>query len=320
MTNLHPKEIPQIAIGTSLQVDPKEKRNVYFEDRHTDCTIRRMRSSPIASRQLRQYTSPIEGVSKSVERGRVGTYSVSAFESVLLIDLNESTGHPCARASESAFMNRTSFQSDSIAIKHKRRSWRPAIELLEQRLAPSVATINWTDVHQQIDGFGASSAWTMPTMTTAQANLFFSQTSGIGLSLLRSRIAPNGTTGEVSTMQLAQARARWSGARPWSPPAAWKTNNDVNNGGSLLPSHYQDYANQLANYVQNMQAQGINLYALSIQNEPDWTATYESCNWTASQFHDFVAVLGPTFCAAGLRPRSCCRRKAAGISNWPPTP
>ncbi len=182
----------------------------------------------------------------------------------------------------------------------KRVSWRPAIEALEQRLAPSVATINWTDVHQQIDGFGASSAWTLPTMTTAQANLFFSQTSGIGLSLLRNRIAPDGTSGEVSTMQMAQARGALVWSTPWTPPAAWKTNNDVNNGGSLLPSHYQDYANQLANYVQNMQAQGINLYALSIQNEPDWTATYESCNWTASQFHDFMAILGPTFAQRGI--------------------
>ena len=39
---------------------------------------------------------------------------------------------------------------------------------------------------------------------------------------------------------------------------------------------------------------------MSIQNEPDYTASYDSCNWTAAQFHDFLAVLGPTFAQRGL--------------------
>ncbi len=37
---------------------------------------------------------------------------------------------------------------------------------------------------------------------------------------------------------------------------------------------------------------GINLYALSMQNEPDVNTTnYESCVWTGQQFHDFIPYL-----------------------------
>jgi glucuronoarabinoxylan endo-1,4-beta-xylanase len=180
--------------------------------------------------------------------------------------------------------------------------WQPQVEELESRLTPSAATINWISVFQKIDGFGASSAWTLPSMTPAQAQLFFSQKDGIGLSLLRSRIAPDpsGTSGEVATMQQAQAMGVEVWSTPWSPPAQWKSNGNVNNGGYLLPSHYQDYANELASYVLNMKAQGITIHAVSIQNEPDIVASYESCTWTSSQFAAFLPIVANTFDADGV--------------------
>jgi glucuronoarabinoxylan endo-1,4-beta-xylanase len=177
------------------------------------------------------------------------------------------------------------------------------VEMLELRILPNVATIDWNAVHQQIAGFGASSAWTLPTMTTAQANLFFSQTNGIGLSLLRSQISDtstSGTSNEVKTMQMAQALGATVWSTPWSPPAQWKSNGDIANGGYLLPQYYQDYANLLTNYVLNMKADGISIYAVSIQNEPNISAGYDSCTWTAQQIHDFVTILGPTFARHGV--------------------
>ena len=60
------------------------------------------------------------------------------------------------------------------------------VEPLESRLTPS--TIDWNQTYQTIDGFGASSAWVVPSLTSAHANLLFSPTQGIGLSLERSRI------------------------------------------------------------------------------------------------------------------------------------
>src|ERR1035438_4988764 len=64
-------------------------------------------------------------------------------------------------------------------------------------------TVDWMDVHQQIDGFGASSAFLTATWTAAQANMFFSTNSGIGLSLLRTQIQPGGFT---RANQIPQSR------------------------------------------------------------------------------------------------------------------
>lgn len=116
----------------------------------------------------------------------------------------------------------------------------------------SDTTINWNEVHQRIDGFGAAAAWTAPNISNTLADTFFSADKGVGLSLVRLRIAPDGTTLETTTAQRAIARGATVWASAWSPPAAWKTNNDTKNGGSLLPSHYQDWANTLVNFVKNM--------------------------------------------------------------------
>ena len=158
-------------------------------------------------------------------------------------------------------------------------------------------TVNWSDVHQQIDGFGASSAATGNGITNTQADLFWSTTSGVGLSLLRVQIENNGTYPDLATMQKAQDRGVKIWGTPWSPPASMKSNGSTTNGGSLLASDYQAYANYLSSYVLGLKnSYGINLYALSIQNEPDYTAAWDSCIWTGQQFHDFLRNnLLPTF-------------------------
>jgi glucuronoarabinoxylan endo-1,4-beta-xylanase len=80
-----------------------------------------------------------------------------------------------------------------------------------------------------------------------------------------------------------------------------KTNHVTTNGGSLLATNYQAYANYLAGYVSTLHSYGVDLYALSVQNEPDWTANWDSCIWTGLQFHDFVAKLYPALVAKGLK-------------------
>lgn len=195
----------------------------------------------------------------------------------------------------------------------------------------AVATVDWNNVHQRIDGFGASSAWN-GSWTTAEADVLFSTNNnisylgstynGAGLSLLRNHItfanttsaSDTPTTVETSIMQLAQARGARVWSTPWTPAAGFKSTNDLYdsspvtnaiNGGSYLGSGNNitnvNYANQLANYVTSMKNQGINLYALSIQNEPDANVTnYEACQWSGAQFHDFVTNLYSALAAQGL--------------------
>ena len=162
--------------------------------------------------------------------------------------------------------------------------------------------VDWNDVHQRIDGFGASSAWDGSTWSTAEADLFFSTNNGCGLSLIRSRIQPDGTTMESSIMQSAQARGATVWSSPWSPPIIYKDTNSVNGGNfASSPDNYQGYAAQLANYVVSMQnTYGINVSAISVQNEPDVDQTYESCMWTAQQIHDFVPYLSAALLASNV--------------------
>ena len=84
-------------------------------------------------------------------------------------------------------------------------------------------TVDWNGVFQRIDGFGASSAFLVRTWTSAEADLFFSTNTGIGLSLLRNQIQPPATTNAVafaSTSEIGMKLAQARGARIWSAPCS----------------------------------------------------------------------------------------------------
>lgn len=73
-------------------------------------------------------------------------------------------------------------------------------------------------------------------------------------------------------------------------------------GGVLASAHYQDYADVLADYAKGFEANmGYPLAAISIQNEPNFLPkTYESCWWTADQFHNFLPKLSSAWSAKGV--------------------
>lgn len=54
---------------------------------------------------------------------------------------------------------------------------------------------------------------------------------------------------------------------PWTPPVWMKTNSN-SKGGSLLPKYYDAYALYFVKYIQSMKKEGINIDAITIQNEP----------------------------------------------------
>ncbi|MFJ1895876.1 RICIN domain-containing protein [Streptomyces sp. NPDC088115] len=86
---------------------------------------------------------------------------------------------------------------------------------------------------------------------------------------------------------------------PWTPPAWMKTNNALN-GGSLKPESYQAYADYLVKAIQAYGQQGITLTDLSVQNEPEFAASYPSMTMTSSQQADFIKVLDRALTSAGL--------------------
>jgi len=141
---------------------------------------------------------------------------------------------------------------------------------------------------QTMAGFGASSAWTAPTMSADMADFFFSEEKGIGLSLLRVQIKPWGETTELGTVDLAVERGVAVWGAPWSPPAEWKDTNSTVEGGYLLPQHYQDWADRLANFADAMDARGTPMFAISAQNEPDYVNHWDTCQWEEHDFADFI--------------------------------
>jgi glucuronoarabinoxylan endo-1,4-beta-xylanase len=165
------------------------------------------------------------------------------------------------------------------------------------------AIINWTELHQEIDGFGASSASDMPELnaiTDARADMFFDPFKGIGLSLLRTQIQPDGSSLEIVTAQKAAARGARVWAAPWTPPANYKTNGTLERGGYLITSNYSGWASVLAGYIKWMRSKGVPIYALSVQNEPDISQTYGSCLYSAQNIHDFVPHLYSALQSTGV--------------------
>jgi glucuronoarabinoxylan endo-1,4-beta-xylanase len=55
----------------------------------------------------------------------------------------------------------------------------------------------------------------------------------------------------------------------------------------LNENSYDAYAAHLKSFADYMANQGVPLFAVSIQNEPDATVTYESCSWDGTQMLNF---------------------------------
>jgi glucuronoarabinoxylan endo-1,4-beta-xylanase len=162
-------------------------------------------------------------------------------------------------------------------------------------------TINPVMTYQTMDGFGFADVWQSKTnSTSALLTLLFDPINGIGSTLLR--IGIDGTSGTPDIMGDAAfvdgpAIVKYGGkvwAAPWSPPASMKDNNNVNNGGHLLTSDYDSWASVLAAFpAYYKQQSGVDLYAISAQNEPDFTASYQSCLFNSAQMNAWIKVLQP---------------------------
>jgi glucuronoarabinoxylan endo-1,4-beta-xylanase len=138
-------------------------------------------------------------------------------------------------------------------------------------------------------------------MPDSMADRFFSAELGLGLSLLRIQVKPEGVSFELDTARLAVERGAKIWAAPWSPPAEWKTNGETIMGGSLFEDRYDDWAASLADFAQHMDSEGLPLLAISAQNEPDYSAEWDTCLWSPDELATFVGEhLGPALRERGL--------------------
>ena len=87
---------------------------------------------------------------------------------------------------------------------------------------------------------------------------------------------------------------------PWSPPAWLKVNQTYNCAGTnrLVQNgkYLMTHAKYLAKYVQAYRAEGVDVIAVAIQNEPFASQVFPSCVWKPEELRDFIGkYVGPTF-------------------------
>ena len=196
-------------------------------------------------------------------------------------------------------------------------------------------TVSWNDTRQNIEGFGASSAFFGQTITEDVADQLFDAKKGIGLSLLRIMIGvpadtdnsalaaepetganPVATSPELYTAQQAYVRGARVWATAWTPPPIWKEHNSklgsqtdstvgtVFKTNKLVSSHYGDYANYLADFVDLMAKNSVPLMGVSPANEPDYVASWDGAQWSPDELTTFIGQnMGPTFakCCASVK-------------------
>jgi glucuronoarabinoxylan endo-1,4-beta-xylanase len=171
----------------------------------------------------------------------------------------------------------------------------------------ATVTVDGLVEYQRIDGFGGAGAYCEGLLKNIQepkrtevANLLFTD---LGTSIYRLRAwtkiesvnddnnpdhfnwtAFNFNTDQDQVWTAIQAKNRGVTkfiASVWSPPGWMKDTGNETNGGSLLPSMYNEFAEWLAAYVIGYKTyHNIDIGWISIQNEPNYVGTWETCTYT----------------------------------------
>jgi len=142
--------------------------------------------------------------------------------------------------------------------------------------------------HQVIRGFGGMvhNTWQSGNgLSDADAKIAFGTGDGtIGLNTLRIPVNKN-SNDFGKELAAAKSAKKYAGddfilyATPWDSPYAGG-NSHVNSG------NYQKYTDHLNSFAEYMKNQGVPLYAISFQNEPDWCGEW-TC-WSADEIYNYT--------------------------------
>jgi glucosylceramidase len=191
---------------------------------------------------------------------------------------------------------------------------------------------------QQIEGFGgafteaAAVTWRKMSPTNQQAiiNAYFDAATGHGYTLCRTHInscdfstsnyAYDEVAGDTELKHFSIARDQHAllpmiqaalaaskkpfklFATPWSPPAWMKTNGEMNHGGKLKPEYRQAWADYFVRYIQEYKKQGVNIWGVTMQNEPEANSPWDNCLYSPTEARDFIRdYLGRTMKQARLQ-------------------
>ena len=159
--------------------------------------------------------------------------------------------------------------------------------------AASVATINADKTYQVIRGFGGINLpdWGVDLTESQRKTAFTNCDNCLGFTVLRVYVSDdsNAWKKSVPVAKFAQQQGATIFATPWNPPSYMceKFSSGGRSGKRLRRDKYGDYVNHLNKFVDFMKANGVNIYAISIQNEPDYAQEWTW--WTSQECVDFLA-------------------------------
>ncbi|MDT0122121.1 glucuronoxylanase [Paenibacillus sp. RRE4] len=159
--------------------------------------------------------------------------------------------------------------------------------------AASDANINLSSQKQVIRGFGGINhpAWIGDLTAAQRETAFGNDQNQLGFSVLRIWVDPdrNNWSRELATAKRAIEKGAIVFASPWNPPSSmvetFNRNGDTN-AKRLRYDKYAAYAQHLNDFVTYMKNNGVNLYSISIQNEPDYA--HDWTWWTPQEILRFM--------------------------------
>ncbi|SET19730.1 RICIN domain-containing protein [[Clostridium] polysaccharolyticum] len=159
--------------------------------------------------------------------------------------------------------------------------------------AASDVTVNLASEKQTMQGIGGINhpVWTSDLSSAQRETAFGNGANQLGFSILRIHVDENKNnwSKELATAKAAVAKGALVFASPWNPPASMCekfTRNGKPNQQRLKYSSYGAYADYLNEFVTYMKNNGVNLYAISVQNEPDYADTWTW--WTPQEMLNFM--------------------------------
>jgi glucuronoarabinoxylan endo-1,4-beta-xylanase len=157
---------------------------------------------------------------------------------------------------------------------------------------PSTTSVDSTKTFQTVEGLGGAIAFYNGWVTAHpyKLEIFTNAFAGLNLSMFRlgDWFRYQGTTsfdpdapGFVYYANRVLGHSVPVYMSSWAPPGFLKSNGQVGNGGTLLFTNgsfaYTNFAQYWYDSLQAYGSNGISPTWISIQNEPDWAASYDSC-------------------------------------------
>ena len=181
-------------------------------------------------------------------------------------------------------------------------------------------TVSLSSLQQKISGFGVSTAWAGSYRNASDPDYLWSTTKGAGLTLLRIRYGDG--------LAIAKSAAQ-NGVTVWMTP--WGTGTNGATGGSYTTTQTnpngctgsmpvltnpQGLASALVTWVQNAKTQGVPIYAVSAENEPDSCGINSTTSYSAAQLAAWIDVLGPAMAAINVKVMAPETQNACGFTGY----